>query len=141
MPPSGRYACQFCDKTFNKSGTRVRHMATVHKIGKPLQCPFCATQNNGRKDNMRKHLRTVHGLTSTSGIQCPTCNAIPPDLLEHVMSEHIVNVSVPAPIPASTCMSASMPASMSASLLDVHQDVHQDVHPEIQNNTGMINIM
>ena len=94
MPPGHRYSCNLCPKTFKQCGHRDRHLASVHKMGKQLQCPLCDNYETARKDSVRKHMRTVHGIDAEIEGECPICNGMFINVLGHLMCEHVVG-SIP----------------------------------------------
>ena len=91
MSPGHRFDCEICGKSFSHSRHRDRHVASVHKTGKRLKCPLCPVHNNGRKDNMRTHLRKVHGFLPEHEGTCPVCMLTMSNLLEHMVNDHVMD--------------------------------------------------
>ena len=101
-PPciGGRYVCDVCNKTFSSVTHRSRHLASVHKTGVQLKCPHCDVYQNSRKDSVRKHLTNCHGLGNLTS--CSLCGMIVPNVIEHVLNKHLVNITEPSAKETST---------------------------------------
>ncbi|GMM36314.1 hypothetical protein DASC09_036390 [Saccharomycopsis crataegensis] len=58
MPPTRRYICSFCAKSFSRSEHKSRHERS-HTNEKPFGCTICFAKFV-RRDLLQRHLRTVH---------------------------------------------------------------------------------
>lgn len=58
MPPTRRYICSFCAKSFSRSEHKSRHERS-HTNEKPFSCSICFAKFV-RRDLLQRHLRTVH---------------------------------------------------------------------------------
>ena len=52
-----RFECEYCGKTFSRSGSLQRHLCT-HTGGKPFKCEYCGKAFS-QSGNLNIHLRTV----------------------------------------------------------------------------------
>ncbi|XP_060809172.1 zinc finger protein 331 isoform X4 [Amyelois transitella] len=87
---TGSFPCQKCDKVFNNSAKRTRHMRGVHLKALPRRCPICPERFNSNYQRT-KHLRIVHD-RSNGLFKCETCGKefdLKYHLLLHIRSVHL----------------------------------------------------
>jgi hypothetical protein len=55
-----KHLCSHCPRHFVSRKDLNRHVATVHE-NNSTPCPITGCEYSGRQDNLRRHMRTMHG--------------------------------------------------------------------------------
>ncbi|KAI3325614.1 hypothetical protein HD806DRAFT_490777 [Xylariaceae sp. AK1471] len=76
---SGLYPCTFCNKTFQKKGSWVRHEVSFHEPQKEWICPAIGCNRRFSTGNkFRRHHKEDHGCKSCTHDKDPSCIVGPP---------------------------------------------------------------